>query len=582
MFDLSSIRPHEKLVVPLTIIFEEPTTLEWSKQEEENDLALYEARLALHHLSLLGGYDELLCLENLPIDHYWYQIETVKKVLKYFRGRVLLADEVGLGKTIEAGMLIKEYMLRGLIHRTLILTPPSLVSQWREELLTKFSIACVTTDDDGFRRHPDWWKSNECIVSSINLAKSPGHYGIVTQLEWDLVVVDEAHHLKNRKSLNWKLVNDLKKHFIFLLTATPVQNNLVELYNLLTLLMPGVLKTEAQFRKEYVAQGNPRMPKNQEKLRTLLREVMIRNTRSVVDVKLPKRFASTVIVHPSAAEDQLYQGISLLVRNHYNEKRGFDRLLLTNLLMRAGSSPLAAAESLQELSERYQLEGTGDLVALAQSIRSSEKGRMLVELLRKSRGKVMVFACYLRTFDYLAQQLREAGLHFVEFRGGMTNLEKNESIRAFSEEVDLLLSTETGGEGRNLQFCQTIINYDLPWNPMRIEQRVGRIHRIGQTKDVFVFNFCVKGSIEEHILHLLHNKINMFELVIGEIGNLLGNLETDEEFSDIVIALWLQSASREDVEKNFGSFADKLLHAKSTYEDGKRLDEALFSEDFET
>lgn len=570
------------LEIPLTVSFEEAESLAWIEQGRDDGFDFYEARLALHHLSLLGGYDELLCLENLPIDRYWYQIETVKKVLKYFRGRVLLADEVGLGKTIEAGMLMKEYMLRGLIHRTLILTPPSLVSQWREELLTKFSISSVTTDDADFRRHPELWKNNNCIVASINLAKSPVNYDTVTQLEWDLVVVDEAHHLKNRSTLNWKLVNNLKKHFIFLLTATPVQNNLVELYNLLTLLMPGVLKTEAQFKKEYVAQGNPRMPKNQEKLRTLLREVMIRNTRSVVDVKLPKRFASTVIVHPSVAEDRLYEGISLFVRNHYKEKRGLDRLLLNSLLMKAGSSPQATAESLQELSERYHLDGINDLVALAQDIRSSEKANRLVELLSKSHGKVMVFASYLKTFSYLVQQLREAGLRFVEFCGGMANSEKDESIRAFSEEVDVLLSTETGGEGRNLQFCQTIVNYDLPWNPMRIEQRVGRIHRIGQTKDVFVFNFCIKGSIEEHILHLLHNKINMFELVVGEIGSLLGNLETDEEFSDIVIDLWIKSTSREDVEKNFDSFADKLLDAKGVYENGKRLDEVLFSEDFET
>src|SRR5207247_172982 len=216
--------------------------------------------------------------------------------------------------------------------------------------------------------------------------------------------------LKNRSTLNWRLVNNLNKHFIFLLTATPVQNNLVELYNLLTLLMPGVLKTEAQFKKEYVAQGNPRMPKNQEKLRTLLREVMIRNTRSVIDVKLPKRFASTVIVHPSVTEAELYQGISLFVRNHSKEKRGLDRLLLNSLLMKAGSSPIAAAESVQELSERLQLAGADELIALAQGIRSSEKAKRLLELLSKNRGKVIVFAGYLKTFNYLAQQLREAGL----------------------------------------------------------------------------------------------------------------------------------------------------------------------------
>ncbi len=568
--------------IPVKYFFEDSSAARSIDGGQDDGLALYEARLGLQHLSLLGGYDELLCLDQLRIDRYWYQIETVKKVLKYFRGRVLLADEVGLGKTIEAGILIKEYLVRGLIRRILILTPPSLVSQWRDELLEKFSIPCMTTDDADFKRHPELWRKSNCIVASINLAKSSSNYETVTGIEWDLVVVDEAHHLKSRSTLNWKLINDLKKRFIFLLTATPVQNNLIELYNLLTLLMPGVLKTEAQFRKEYVASGNPRMPKNPEKLRGLLREVMVRNTRSAVDVKLPGRLASTIIVHPSAEEEQLYQGISSFLRRHYKEEKGLDRLLLNSLLMKAGSSPQAVAESLRAVAERYRLDDTGELVALAQGIRSSEKAKELLALLSKSRGKIIVFAHFLKTFEYLAQQMKEAGIRFVEFRGGMSNAEKDESISAFSKEADVLLSTETGGEGRNLQFCQTVVNFDLPWNPMRIEQRVGRIHRIGQTKDVFVFNFCIKGSIEEHILHLLHNKINMFELVVGEIGNLLGNLETDEEFSDIVMNLWLQSATQADVEKNFDALADQILDAKAAYEKAKRLDDLLFSEDFET
>ena len=568
--------------IPVKYFFEDSSAARSIDGGQDDGLALYEARLGLQHLSLLGGYDELLCLDQLRIDRYWYQIETVKKVLKYFRGRVLLADEVGLGKTIEAGILIKEYLVRGLIRRILILTPPSLVSQWRDELLEKFSIPCMTTDDADFKRHPELWRKSNCIVASINLAKSSSNYETVTGIEWDLVVVDEAHHLKNRATLNWKLVNNLKKRFIFLLTATPVQNNLIELYNLLTLLMPGVLKTEAQFRKEYVASGNPRMPKNPEALRGLLREVMVRNTRSAVDVKLPGRLASTIIVHPSAEEEQLYQGISSFLRRHYKEEKGLDRLLLNSLLMKAGSSPQAVAESLRAVAERYRLDDTGELVALAQGIRSSEKAKELLALLSKSRGKIIVFAHFLKTFEYLAQQMKEAGIRFVEFRGGMSNAEKDESISAFSKEADVLLSTETGGEGRNLQFCQTVVNFDLPWNPMRIEQRVGRIHRIGQTKDVFVFNFCIKGSIEEHILHLLHNKINMFELVVGEIGNLLGNLETDEEFSDIVMNLWLQSATQADVEKNFDALADQILDAKAAYEKAKRLDDLLFSEDFET
>jgi len=541
----------------------------------------YQARLDLAHLSLMSGFDELICLNQLQIDRYWYQIETVRKVLKYFRGRVLLADEVGLGKTIEAGMLLKEYMLRGLVRKALVLVPPSLVSQWREELLSKFAIKSRTTDDVGQKPTPAFWHTQGVIVASINLAKSKTHAGTVTRMEWDLVVVDEAHHLKSRSTLNWKLVNSLKKRFIFLLTATPVQNNLIELYNLLTLLMPGVLQTEAQFRKEYVLAGNPRMPKNPETLRSLLQEVMVRNIRSVVDVKLPRRYATTVIVEPSPREQELYEGIGAFLRAHFHEEKGLDRMTLNTLLRMAGSSPQAAVESLTTLRERFPYPELGPLAELAASVDENRKAQRLLEIVRSAHGKVIVFAHFARTLDYLRTVFEGASIPFAEFRGGMRSEEKDASIRRFRDDVNLLLSSESGGEGRNLQFCQTLINFDLPWNPMRIEQRIGRVHRIGQTKDVFVFNFCIRGSIEEGILRVLHDKINMFELVVGEIDSIIGNLDTDQDFSDVVLDLWLKATSEGHLREELDALGDRLLKAKTDYQESKKLDEALFSEEFE-
>jgi len=541
----------------------------------------FQARLDLAHLSLMSGFDELICLNQLQIDRYWYQIETVRKVLKYFRGRVLLADEVGLGKTIEAGMLLKEYMLRGLVRKALVLVPPSLVSQWREELLSKFAIKSRTTDEVGQRPTPAFWRRQGVIVASINLAKSKTHAETVTRLDWDLVIVDEAHHLKNRSTLNWKLVNSLKKRFIFLLTATPVQNNLIELYNLLTLLMPGVLQTEAQFRKEYVLAGNPRMPKNAETLRSLLQEVMVRNIRSVVDVKLPRRYATTVIVEPSPREQELYGAIGAFLRTHFHQEKGLDRMTLNTLLRMAGSSPQAAIESLNSLRERFPYPELGPLAELAATVDENRKAQRLLEIVRGAHGKVIVFAHFARTLDYLRTVFAGAGIPFAEFRGDMRNDEKDESIRRFREDVNLLLSSESGGEGRNLQFCQTLINFDLPWNPMRIEQRIGRVHRIGQTKDVFVFNFCIKGSIEEGILRVLHDKINMFELVVGEIDSIIGNLDTDQDFSDVVLDLWLKATSEVHLREELDALGDRLLKAKTDYQESKKLDEALFSEEFE-
>ena len=144
-----------------------------------------------------------------------------------------------------------------------------------------------------------------------------------------------------------------------------------------------------------------------------------------------------------------------------------------------------------------------------------------------------------------------------------------------------MICSDAGGEGRNLQFADTIINYDLPWNPMRIEQRIGRVHRIGQTQPVFVFNLCTAESLESRILSLLHEKIRMFELVVGEIGSILGNLEGGEEFDTLVLSLWLKSSSDQELEKSFAQLGDSLLTAQEEYVQVKELDEALFGEDYE-
>jgi SNF2 family DNA or RNA helicase len=279
----------------------------------------------------------------------------------------------------------------------------------------------------------------------------------------------------------------------------------------------------------------------------------------------------------------MYERITQFTRRCYAEASGLEKLTLNNLLMKAGSCPFALEDSLLSLRERAN-GAAGDIDAmldLLKGVRETEKGKQLVQLVQKNPAKKIVFTNFLRTFDYLAGLFRDAGIVFVEFRSGMTNEQKDAAIEQFREHSALLLMTEVGAEGKNLQFCQTMINYDLPWNPMRLEQRIGRIHRIGQTKDVFVFNFCIKDSIEEHILYILDKKINMFELVIGEIDSILGNLDTEEEFADIIMDIWLRSTQKEELQQNIESFAEQILQARGEYQKTKELDEALFEEEFE-
>ncbi|WP_341532299.1 SNF2-related protein (plasmid) [Nostoc sp. UHCC 0302] len=563
-----------------TFKFNSSTALEALRAGKYDPINFYEARLDLFSLSVMADYDQLICLPTLTaIDKYWYQIETARKVLRQLGGRALLADEVGLGKTIEAGLIIAEYLARGMVQSLLVLTPASLVSQWQSELSDKFNIATITTDNrDPQQPIDEFWTNNPRIIASLNTAKSAKHYPHVTSRTWDLVVVDEAHHLKNRSTVNWKLVNALNKRFILMLTATPVQNSLVELFNLLTLLKPGLLQTEAAFKKEYVDSRNGRVPKNPEKLRSLMREVMVRNTRALVDVKLPKRFATTITVTPAAGEEKLYQDLSEYLRSSEDK---LDRLSRTNLLMRAGSSPGALADSLKQLTKRLPDEELKSLARRASQVKQVEKAKALVEMLSKSRQKTLVFTTHKATSTYLAQTLQAANIPFAEFQGGMSLKQKDEAIAAFRDTVSVLLASETGGEGRNIQFANAIVNYDLPWNPMKIEQRIGRIHRIGQTQDVFIFNFCLKGSIEEYILRILHDKINMFELVVGEIETILGNVDDEFDFSEIVMDIWLKHQIKPELDTAFDQLADNLLKAKNQYQQIQELDEQIFGEDFE-
>ncbi len=547
-------------------------------------------RLHIEHarLRLLRGFEELLCLDGLRgVEHLPHQIETVRRVLRHFRGRVLLADEVGLGKTIEACLLLREYLLRGLVRRILILVPAPLVSQWKEELDSKFGLAFSVPD--GASVTPQFWANTDRVLASLSLAKSARNFDAVAASPWDLVIVDEAHHCKNRSTRNWQLVNALKRRYLFMLTATPVQNNLIELYNLLTLLEPGHLATETSFKRTYVTRRNPRDPRNRERLRSLLAQVMVRNTRSLVNLNLPPRYAQTFVVQPSEQEAQFARLLDTYLRWRCQGLTApgdaaalppLNRMQINALLLAAGSHPATLVPMLERLGQ--QDPRALALADHARRINVSTKEHKLLELLRQNpQNKTLVFANFHVTLERLAKLLDDAAIPFSVFAGTETTREKDEAVERFRTTVPVMLCSESGGEGRNLQFANTLINFDLPWNPMRIEQRVGRIHRIGQTREVFIFNLCTAGSLEERILRLLDDKIRMFELVVGEVGSILGNLEGGEEFESLVLDLWLRSQTPADLDAAFERLGESLLSAQQEYLQAKKLDDALFGEDYQ-
>jgi SNF2 family DNA or RNA helicase len=371
-----------------------------------------------------------------------------------------------------------------------------------------------------------------------------------------------------------------------LLTATPVENNLMELYNLITLLKPGQLKTASDFRKEFMTRGDPTDPRNRSRLKTLLGEVMIRNTRALAKIGLPPRFAHTIRVDPSRSEKELYERITGLVQS-INATDGTGRkLFLKNLLAEAGSSPHAVNITLSRIRSKKGLllhhqKEIQVIKNLCRSMDDTRKSRMLLKLIRSSSEKKIIFVKYLGTLDHLSTFLSWNKIPHAMFHGRLNNRSKKEQIKKFEEETDILLTTEIGGEGRNLQFCNQMINYDLPWNPMKIEQRIGRIHRIGQKHEVTIYNLCATGSAEDYILEVLDKKINMFELVIGEIDMILGRVRGEKEFSDMVYDIWIQSVSEAERKKGFDQLATRLKRNKTGYEKTKALDEKLFGEDYE-
>ncbi|MBF0499701.1 MAG: DEAD/DEAH box helicase family protein [Candidatus Riflebacteria bacterium] len=535
-------------------------------------------------IHLLKDFDELLCQKAMiGVFPHRHQLETARRVLTRFRGRAILADEVGLGKTIEAGIIIKEYHLRGMIRRVLILVPPALVGQWYSEMLEKFSLRFETTSDQSFKDNPDEFWDRPLIISSMGIARMDKHFSACQARDYDLVIVDEAHHLRNAATKGHKLVENLKRKFLLLLTATPVQNNLLEIFHLINLLRPGTLGTESEFKSRFLNPKSITEPLDPDRLRELLHTSMIRNTRSFVDVKLPRRYAAMCKVVPSAEESGLFNQIQEELRRIFQQdSKGREKLFCANLLEMAGSSVNALRSALERAAGKGELTPALDVVLRqTHSIKETAKDRQLLELIRKAPDKALVFTKFRDTLQHLSSILDGAGIPFAVFHGGLSGAERDRAVELFRMEAQVLLSTESGGEGKNLQFCNTIINYDLPWNPMRIEQRIGRLHRIGQTRDVFIFNMCLQGSVEEKILDILEKKINLFELVVGEIDMILGHMKEGDRFEDLILEIWLGSGNDAERETDFMRLGDQVAKARRVHETVKAVDETLFKDEFE-
>jgi SNF2 family DNA or RNA helicase len=540
--------------------------------------------LRAHALAAAESFSDLLCLGALlGVETLPYQVETVRRVLKSLRGRALLADEVGLGKTVEAIMTLREYQLRSMVRRALILVPPALVGQWVGELASKAGIEARHTNDRQLRLDPDQlWRGDGVVVASLALARGPRHAPAVQAESWDMVIVDEAHRAKSRGSASFRLVDGLKSRFLLLLTATPIEKDLEELYQIVTLLRPGQFASPAAFRSEFVDRADPTSPRNRDRLRALLGEVMIRNTRAQSGLKLPPRYVSTVLVEPAVPERTLYAETLALYRAHAADGRA--RLAAATLLLEAGSSPRAVAASVARMlggaHEGPFGEALRALAVTAGAAATTRKTATLLEIIAGHRDKVLVFSRYRATLDELEESLAARGLTSALLHGGLDAEKKRASLVAFAADTQVLLSTDVGAEGLNLQFCHLLVNFDLPWNPMLIEQRIGRLHRFGQTREVQVYNLCGRGTVEERILEVLSDRLHLFELVVGEMDMVLGDLADERDLEERILSIYERSGSAPEVDAAWGTLAAELIAARGRYDRVKTLDEALFGEDY--
>lgn len=520
------------------------------------------------------GFETFVSLPHLRFVPFPYQLRAAERVLREMRGRAILADEVGLGKTVEAGLVLSELRLRGLASQTLVVTPAGLVEQWREELDRKFALPSLTIKGGAWE--PTLWSDeNAVVIASLASARRPPLKDALREVRWDLVIVDEAHHLKAQQSASAGLARGLRTRYLLLLTATPVENRLEDLFQLVSLVRPGHLGSPAEFRRRHAAvRGSDQLARNVSELQARTREVMVRHRRSEVATLLPRRLAETFRVSPGAEERGLYEAVSARVRERGRGGSQSDHLALRAVQRTAGSSPQALASSLERV-------GWPDLAEGATAIRTTEKSRFLLELLHRHQArdeKVIVFTAFRQTLELLVGQLGAAGVQAAQYHGGLSRRDKEAAVRAFQAEAPVLLTTEAGGEGRNLQFCHVMVNFDLPWNPMRIEQRLGRIHRIGQEHDVVLSNLVTQGTVEDRILQVLEARINLFELVVGELDMILGRIDDEMDFESSVFRAYVESADDAEFGQRLDALGAGLARARDDYlESRRRTDELVGS-----
>ena len=569
----------------------------------------FQLRVEAYSLQLAYSHNKMLSLSNSRTRILAHQVACTHRVMSALSQRFLIADEVGLGKTIEAGLIMKELEYRHQYRRMLIVCPASLMCQWQHEMLSKFNDRFIIMDRKELNRltssrcDPNPWEAHDKLICSLDFIKSRRHQKMLRNASWDTVIFDEAHRLRRdsrQATLAYEAAQMIAERSaaLLLLTATPFRGNLDELYYLISLLDRNILGPFQSYYFDYCIDNS-----DLSALRKKIAPVMIRRTKREVG-GFTRRCARTVRFELYQDERALYDATTLYVAEEFNravqcENRavGFVMTIFQKLLDSStyalGSALERRMMRLRDLADRAELERRLDrdaaidepdlideaedvddlvclssrksiaemqkeidtlrrLVDLSNKIRINKKGeklaRLIADLKKKGHTKFLIFTQFRTTQEYLKDVL---GSFDVElFHGSQSRDEKERSITRFKDEAEILISTEAGGEGRNMQFCNILINYDLPWSPLKIEQRIGRLHRFGQADDVFIYNFSTKDTVAERVLEILKNKLRLFEESIGVPDVLLGKIEDELRLGSLFMEMTagLRSGSSVDDE----------------------------------
>lgn len=574
---------------------ESPQILEQIGEPTETDLTGHLLNIEANRLSIAQSQQELQSIEEIAdkVQLLEHQLDAAHRALFQMNGKTLFADEVGLGKTIEVGMVLKEMVFRDAHDTFLILTPAQLATQWQKEMREKFNLDFVCSYDDEF----DGFRDYDKIVASIDTAKREPYATEIQDRRWDALIVDEAHYLRNRGTKRYDFVKDIEYQYAFFATATPVQNDVTDLFNVINLIRPGLFGTEAEFERRYVPETDLGGVKNAAELNRELRSVMIRHKRGDTNIDFTDRQVRTQTFQPTEKEKDLYKAVTNYVKGHYS-KQGGQHLVMLMLQKEVVSSPWAVLSTVEKW-----LDGDGrdvwgpereELLSVAKQARAIEtttKQKKLLEIIRgvNSRidtGRTIVFTQFRATQDAIIDALNagkggeDIPVHRVN--GSLSSEGKDQQLQHFRDRGGVLVTTDSISEGRNIQFCNVIVNYDLPWNPMSVEQRIGRIDRIGQDRDVYVYNLALEGTIEDYVLEKLYGKIDVFHQTVGGLKEILSEREQSSgQFEQEVLHQLLEAGSKRELENNFEEMAVDLEKDMESAEKAQQFNEEVF-EGFET